>query len=322
LHFSFLEIEKVDMDKLRAMELFVATADRGSFSAAGRLYGLSPASVSRHINELEDSLGVTLIHRSTRALTLTESGESYMRDARDILASLKAAETAVSEQNEKPRGLLRVHSRTMFGVSVLSRLQPAFSDLYPDLVVDLHLSERAVRPREDGFDLDFRIAPPAEHGLVRRKLFLSRRILVAAPDYLSRTPEIARPGDLMRHACLTYWISHERVYWRFRQEESDEELSVPSAFSSNNGLVLLDMALAGRGIALLDDYTVAGHIASGALVEVLPHLRVTNTTFEEGIFVAYTEAPFIPVKLRLYIDFVVDHWGDALRQGRDRGGMA
>ncbi|MEW5422276.1 LysR family transcriptional regulator [Amorphus sp. 3PC139-8] len=310
------------MDKLRAMELFVATADNGSFSAAGRLYGLSPASVSRHINDLEDSLGVTLIRRSTRALSLTESGESYMRDARDILASIKIAETAVTEQNEKPRGLLRVHSRTMFGISVLSRLQPAFCDLYPELVIDLHLSERPVRLREDGFDLDFRIAPPAEQGLVRRKLFLSRRILVASPDYLAQHPPIETPDDLMRHACLTYWISHDRVYWRFRDGDSEQEQSIPAAFTSNNGLVLLNMALAGKGIALLDDYTVADHVAAGTLVEVLPHLRVTNTTFEEGIFVTYTETPFMPAKMRLYIDFVVQHWGDALRERRISGRVA
>ncbi|MCC5969085.1 MAG: LysR family transcriptional regulator [Pararhodobacter sp.] len=309
------------MDKLRAMALFVATSERGSFSAAGRLYGLSPASVSRHINELEGALGVTLIHRSTRALSLTESGLNYLHDARDILAKVKAAETAVADQHEQPRGVLRVHSRTMFGASVLARLQPGFTALYPDLVVDLHLSEKPVRLREDGFDLDFRIAPPAEHGLVRRRLFLSRRILVAAPGYLSARAPVAHPRDLLAHACLTYWINHERVCWRFREGPREEEIDIPSAFSSNNGLVLLTMALAGQGVALLDDYTVNEHLQSGALVQLLPDLRVTNTTFEEGIFVTYSETPFMPTKLRCYIDFVVDHWGKALQRsgkGADR----
>lgn len=302
------------MDKLRALELFVATAEAGSFSAAGRLYGLSPASVSRHINELEDTLGVTLIHRSTRALALTESGTNYLRDARNILASVRAADAAVADQTEQPQGLLRVHSRTMFGLSVLARLQPAFSELYPDLVVDLHLSEKLVRLREDGFDLDFRIAPPEEPGLVRRRLFLSHRILVTSPAYLARTPAIAAPQDLEAHRCLTYWINHERVTWRFRNGSDNCEFAAPTAFSSNNGLVLLSMALAGQGIALLDDYTVADPLANGALMQVLPDWRVTNTTFEEGIFVTYTEAPFIPKKLRCYIDFVARNWGDALRR--------
>lgn len=310
------------MDKLRAMELFVATAETGSFSAAGRLYGLSPASVSRHVNDLEDDLGVSLIHRSTRSLSLTESGEAYMRDARDILASVRAADTAASARQDKLEGLLRVHSRTMFGVSVLSRLQPAFFELYPDLVVDLHLSESPVRLREDGFDLDFRIAPPAESGLVRRRLFLSRRIPVASPDYLARRPEIRHPEDLLSHDCLTYWLSHDRVYWRFRDGEKEHELMVPRTFSSNNGLVLLNMARAGKGIALLDDYTVAEDLASGALVQILPEVRVTNTTFEEGIFVTYLETPFLPAKLRLYIDFVATHWSNALRSDLVHGASA
>lgn len=307
------------MDKLRAMEVFVATAERGSFSAAGRLYGLSPASVTRLVGDLEQGLGVTLIHRSTRSLSLTESGQIYLRHARQILASVRAAESEASDHSALPRGVLRVHSRTMFGVSVLARLQPEFCARYPDLAVDLHLSEKPARLRDDGFDLDFRIAPPAEPGLVRRRLFLSRRILVAAPAYLARTPAIDLPADLTGHACLTYWISHEPVCWRFRHGDQEQELPVTSRFSSNNGLVLLGMAVAGQGIALLDDYTVAEHLASGTLVQVLPEHRVTNTTFEEGIFVAYPETPFLPAKLRCYIDFVVDHWGGALDRGAAAG---
>lgn len=306
------------MDKLRAMELFVATAERGSFSAAGRLYGLSPATVSRYINDLEGDLGIALVLRSTRSLSLTESGESYIRDARAILASVKAAETAAVDQHDKPKGVLRVHSRTMFGVSVLSRLQPRFTDLYPDLLVELHLSEKPIRLMEDGFDLDFRIARPVEQGLMQRKLFLSRRILVASPGYLKSQPQIFKPSDLMQHKCLTYWISHEGIYWRFRYNEVEEDLTIPCTFMSNNGLVLLNMALQGRGIALLDDYTVADHIASGALVEILPDVRVTNTTFEEGIFVTFNETPFMPSKMRTYIDFVVEHWGKVLRDGTFR----
>ncbi|WP_010142337.1 LysR family transcriptional regulator [Oceanicola sp. S124] len=310
------------MDKLRAMELFVATAEQGSFSAAGRHYGLSPASVTRRIDDLEGQLGVSLLHRSTRAVTLTENGERYLQDARDILDSVRAADTAAADRQERPHGLLRVHSRTMFGVSVLSRLQPAFSDAYPDLVVDLHLSETPARMREDGFDLDFRIAPPTEAGLVRRRLFLSRRILVASPDYLSRHGTPRAPTDLAGHACLGYWISNEPVYWRFRLPDGEIELPMTCAFVSNNGLVLLNMALAGRGIALLDDYTVADHLAAGRLVQLLPEIRVTNATFDEGVFVTYRESSYLPGKLRVYIDFVVRNWSDALRNGDGFGPVA
>lgn len=300
------------MDKFRAMELFVAMAETGSFSAAGRKHGLSPASVSRHVNELEEMLGVALVHRSTRALGLTETGEIYLRDAREILASIKTAETSATAQQDQVQGVLRVHSRTMFGVSVLARLQPAFQEQFPDLIVDLHLSEQPARLREDRFDLDFRIAPPKEAGLVRRRLFHSRRILVASPEYLSEAPPLEAPSDLHNHACLTYWLNTEPVFWRFRRSDASaaEEINVPSRFMSNNGLVLLEMAQAGKGIALLDEYTVSEDLISGRLVQLLPDIRVTNTTFEEGIFVTYLQTPYVPAKLRYYIDFIVDHWSE------------
>ncbi|MDF1726233.1 MAG: LysR family transcriptional regulator [Sulfitobacter sp.] len=301
------------MDKLKAMELFVATADQGSFSETGRRYGLSPASVSRHINDLEAALGVTLLQRSTRALGLTESGETYLRDAREVLASVKAADIAATAQQDQIGGVLRVHSRTMFGISVLAPLQTIFQARHPDLVVELHLSEHPARLREDNFDIDFRIAPPRENGLVRRRLFQSRRILVAAPQYLSAHPAIKVPKDLMGHDCLAYWKSHEPTYWRFRTPEGEQELGVPVRFISNNGLVLLEMARAGAGIALLDEYTVAQDIAAGRLVTLLGDIPVTNTTFDEGIFATYVKTPFVPAKLRLYIDFVAGHWGDAHR---------
>ena len=301
------------MDKLRAMELFAATAESGSFSAAGRLYGLSPASVSRYVNELEDTLGVALLHRSTRALGLTESGETYLRDVRDILASVKSADAAASAQQDQVQGVLRVHSRTMFGVSVLSRLQPVFRELYPDLIVDLHLSEHPARLREEGFDLDFRIAPPEESGLIRRRLFHSRRIMVASPEYLSQRGMPQTPEDILNHDCLTYWRNHEVAYWRFRDGDAETELRVPNKFSSNNGLMLLEMARAGQGIALLDEYAVSNDVSGGRLVEVLPHIRVTNTSYDEGIFMTYLQAPYVPAKLRLYIDFVVQHWDKVCR---------
>lgn len=308
------------MDKLKAMELFVATAETGSFSAAGRRYGLSPASVSRHVNELEAELGAALLHRSTRALGLTESGESYLRDAHDILASVRAAEAAATAQQDQVRGVLRVHSRTMFGVSVLARLQTKFQKLHPDLTVELHLSENTARLREDGFDLDFRIAPPKESGLVRRKLFSSRRILVAAPEYLGSAPPIKKPGDILEHSCLVYWLSHEPVFWRFRTDHAEEEHMVPTRSMSNNGLVLLEMVRSGQGIALLDEYTVTDDLEAGRLVQVLPEVRVTNSTFDEGIFVTYLQTQHMPAKLRLYIDFVVDYWRKTKARPMERSG--
>lgn len=296
------------MDKLRAMELLVEAAERGSFSAAGRRFGLSPASVSRQISDLEAHLGVTLVHRSTRNLALSEAGQTFVPRAEAILAGVRAAEADAASLQETPRGVLRVHSRTMFGIAVLAPLQTDFAALYPEVTVELHLSERPVRLREDGFDLDFRIAPPQEQGLMRRRLFHSDRVLIASPDYLAGKPPVSAPQDLTQHACLPYVLGHDAVYWRFALGGTIEELAVPVAFASNNGQVLLECARRGHGIALLDHYTVAADIAAGRLVRLLPDYRVSNTTFEEGIFATYLETVQVPLKLRIYLDFVAEKW--------------
>ena len=296
------------MDKLKAMELLVAAAETGSFSAAGRRFNLSPASVSRHISELEAQLGITLVHRSTRNLSLSEAGQTYVPRAEAILAGIKSAEADAASLQETPRGVLRVHSRTMFGISVLAPLQPEFAELYPEVTVELHLSERPVRLREEGFDLDFRIGPPQESGLMRRRLFASERVLIAAPGYLERHPPVTEPRDLMDHHCLPYVMGQDAIYWRFVTGDTTEELAVPVSFASNNGQVLLEAARRGHGIALLDHYTVAADLAAGRLLRLLPGYRVTNTTFEEGIFATYLETVQVPTKLRIYLDFVAESW--------------
>ena len=301
------------MDKLRAMALLVATAQTGSFSQTGRKFGLSPASVSRQIAELEDRLGVTLVHRSTRNLVLSEAGQLYVRQAEMILASVDAADAGMSAMQQVPTGVLRVHSRTMFGVAVLAPLQVEFARQYPDVMVELHLSEKPVRLREDGYDLDFRIAPPQETGLMRKRLFLSQRIIVASPDYLADMPPTAAPGDIRAHNCLVYWINGDPVTWRFRKDRAVEEIQVPANFASNNGQVLLEAAKAGQGLALLDDYTVADDLAAGRIVRALPDYRITNTTFEEGIYATFLEGIQIPLKLRVYLDFVSESWARKVR---------
>lgn len=296
------------MDKLRAMALLIAAAQTGSFSQAGRRFGLSPASVSRQIAELEALLGVTLVHRSTRNLRLSEAGRVYVGQAESILAAIEAADAGMGAMQQAPSGTLRVHSRTMFGVSVLAPLQVDFARRYPDLNVELHLAERPARLREDGFDLDFRIAPPREAGVACRRLFLSERLIVAAPAYLRGMAAIRRPRDVRAHNCLAYWIDPDPVSWRFLRGRTVEEVRVPTNFTSNNGLVLLEAARAGQGLALLDHYTVADDLAAGRLVRVLGEYRVTNTTFEEGIFASFLETIQLPLKLRVYMDFVADSW--------------
>ena len=294
------------MNRLQAMELFVSTVREGSFSAAGRRAGLSPASVSRYIGELETQLGVQLFNRSTRHLGLTEAGKIFFQRTEQVLQGIEDAEAAALALQSAPRGTLRIHSRTMFGIKVLSPLMPEFQKLYPELKVELRLSERRAQLREEEFDVDFQIAAPKDPGLMQRRLLRSERILVAAPDYVARMPKLRQPGDLTAHNCLTYWMGPDDVVWKFMRKGKLSEIVVPSTFGSNNGIILCDLAVQGHGIALLDDYTVAGELKAGKLVRLMPGFQVTNSSFDEGIYATFLESSYLPEKIRAFVDYMAE----------------
>jgi DNA-binding transcriptional LysR family regulator len=295
------------MNRLQAMELFVSTVREGSFSAAGRRAGLSPASVSRYVGELEAQLGVQLFHRSTRHLGLTEAGKIFFQRTEQVLHGIEDAEAAALSLQSAPRGTLRVHSRTMFGIKVLSPLIPQFQKLYPELKVELRLSERRAQLREEEFDVDFQIAAPTDPGLMQRRLLRSERILVASPAYVARMPRLREPDDLAVHDCLTYWMGPDDVIWKFMRKNRLREIVVPSSFGSNNGIVLCDLAVKGHGIALLDDYTVASELKSGKLVRLMSGHRVTNSTFDEGIYAAFLQSAYLPEKIRVFVDYMAEN---------------
>jgi DNA-binding transcriptional LysR family regulator len=289
------------------MELFVSTVREGSFSAAGRRVGLAPASVSRYIGELEAQLGVQLFNRSTRHLGLTEAGKIFLQRIQQVLQGIEDAEAAALALQNAPRGILRVHSRTLFGIKVLSPLIPQFQKLYLELKVELRLSERRAQLREEEFDVDFQIAAPKDPGLMQRRLLRSERILVASPDYVARMPRLREPSDLSQHNCLTYWMGPDDVVWKFMRKNRLSEIVVPSSFSSNNGIILCDLAAKGHGIALLDDYTVADELKSGSLMRLMPGFRVTNSTFDEGIYATFLQSSYLPEKIRVFVDYMTEN---------------
>jgi len=294
------------MQRLQAMELFVSAVREGSFSAAGRRAGLSPASVSRQIAALEAALNTQLLNRTSRTLALTDAGREYLARLEPILQNIAEAEAAAMALQATPRGTLRVHSRLMFGMRVVTPLIPEFQSRYPELRVELRLSEHPARLIEEDIDVDLRIGPPPEAQLMQRRLLRSERVLVASPDYLARMPPLAAPRDLMAHHCLTYWLNPDDVVWRFLRDGALEEIRIGSRFASNNGEVLRQMALAGHGIALLDDYTVRDALEAGTLVRVLPHLSATNTGFELGIYAVFRQTSLLPAKTRVFLDFLVE----------------
>lgn len=294
------------MRRLQAMELFVSAVREGSFSAAGRRAGLSPASVSRQMAALEASLGVQLLNRTSRTLTLTEAGREYLARLEPILQDIADAEAAAAALQATPRGTLRVHSRLMFGMRVVAPLMPAFQARYPELRVELRLTEFSVRMAEEEVDVELRLSPPGDAALMQRRLLRCERMLVASPAYLARMPRVAVPRDLLAQQCITYWQGPEDVVWRFLDQGVLEELTIPARFTTNNGEVLREMALAGHGIALLDDYTVRDELASGRLRRLLPRLRVTNTGFDLGIYAVFRQSGLVPAKTRAFLDFLAE----------------
>jgi len=294
------------MDRLRAMELFLSISKTESFSETARQFGVSATSVSRVITEFEDELNVKLLLRSTRQVALTEAGQEYARKLEPILWDIHEAHRNITEIRTAPKGRLRVHSRVMFGLGVLPPLIAAFRRQHPDIHVELVLSETKTDLIRNDVDIDFRISPPVEAGLKRRIMFKSERYLVASPAYLTRRKLPAAPADIAPFDCLVYLLPGEQYVWRFQQGDQLEELLIKPRHISNNGVALLELALLGEGIALLDDYTVHKAIARGSLVRLLPQYRITNTRFDEGMYATILDTAMIPVKIRLFLDFVAE----------------
>ncbi|MBN9564135.1 MAG: LysR family transcriptional regulator [Alphaproteobacteria bacterium] len=292
------------MSTLQAMELFVWSVRRGSFSGAGRRAGLSPASVSRHIAQLEASLGVQLLNRTSRKLALTDAGRAYFERIEPALQTIREAGSAAGAFQATPTGTLRVHSRTMFGTRIIAPLIPRFQAIYPAVRIELRLAERPANMTVEEFDVELRIGLPPDSSLKQRLILPSERILVASPAYLDQMPQVARPQDLLAHRCLTYRLGPDEPVWRFLAGGRLDELVVPSGFSTNNGEVLRTLAVLGHGIALLDDYTVQPDIDAGRLVRLLATHRVTNSEFREGIYAIFHDAEFVPAKLQAFLDFL------------------
>jgi DNA-binding transcriptional LysR family regulator len=304
------------MDRLRAMELFFSVSQTKSFSETARQFGISATAVSRAVTEFEATLNVKLLLRSTRQVVLTESGQEYAEKLESLLLNIKELHHNITEIRAAPKGSLRVHSRMMFGLRVLPSLIAQFRQKYPDIQIELILSETPVDLRRNQIDVDFRISPPAEAGVKRRRLFHSERYLVASPKYVAKHPPPQNPNDVHQHECMAYMKPGEQYAWHFWRAvgEDIETVYFKPRHVTNNGMALLELARLGEGIALLDDYTVHHDLLQGSLVRLMPDIRISNATFEEGMYAIILDTPMVPTKITLFLDFVADRVaGDSLR---------
>ncbi|WEX09047.1 LysR family transcriptional regulator [Chelativorans sp. AA-79] len=290
---------------LRDMELFVTVVQNGSFSAAGRMIGLSPASVSRYINALEDKLGVRLLNRTSRKLSLSETGILFHQRAERILGDVREMSVEISQEHLSPRGTLRVHSRILVGEQHIVPALPGFMSRYPDIRVDLTLSNEVVDLIEQNIDVDIRIGQLADSSLIARRLVTSERVLCAAPAYLENRPPIEKPDDLLAHNCLAYRVNMGDITWRFLDQNGNlSEVAIAGNMLTNSGPALKIATLAGLGISLMPDWSVNQELKSGALVRLLPDCRISFTAFENAVYAVYPPTRHLPVKARVFIDYL------------------
>jgi DNA-binding transcriptional LysR family regulator len=284
------------------MEVFAAVASEGSLSAAARALGLTPSAVSRIVARIEARLGVRLIVRTTRSLTLTVEGESFLRAARRILADMAEVERAICDQ-AAPRGRLRVAASLAHGRIVIVPLLGEFTARYPEILVDLSLSDRLVDVLGGQADVAIRFGTLADSPLTARKLSENGRVVVASPDYLARvgTPQV--PEDLLGHNCLSFNFRRAEPGWPFRRDGRDFALSVRGTIEANSGEALTQLAREGVGIARVGRFAAEEDIAAGRLV---PLLEDFNPNDRETVHALFVGGAITPARVRTFVDFLVE----------------
>ncbi len=280
---------------------FLAVVRAGSFVGAAAASGLSKAAVSRHVADLEARLGVRLLHRTTRRLSLTQEGQRFHARALELVEALDELESETSASGGEPTGVLRVNVPVTFGNLHLAPLWSQFIERHPKVSLDVTLNDRVVDLFEEGYDLAVRITTMADSQLVSRRLATTRVVLCAAPEYLKRHGTPMHPRDLSRHQVLSYRYWGGGDLWRFKGPEGDVEVRVHPRLHSNSGDTCRAGALAAHGIILQPDFLVGADLAAGRLVELMRDYR----SIELGIHAVYPTRKHLPMKTRSLLDFLV-----------------
>jgi DNA-binding transcriptional LysR family regulator len=279
------------------MQAFVAVAETGSFSMAAARLGVARAQVSKRVAALEQSLGVRLLNRTTRRVSLTGPGTEFLGRSQRILAEYEEATSALSSLQAEPRGKLKISAGVSFGIRRLAPVLAAFAKAHPRLAVELVLNDRYVDPVEEGFDVCLRIGRLADSSLMSRRLTTIRGMICASPDYLARRGEPRWPADLTDHCGLHYGYQTSGTKWRLLGPDP-VTIELPTAFSANNGDALLAAAQAGQGVVNLPTFILDEAIRDGSLVPILPGWRPEPT----ALHLIWPGNRLMPAKLRHFVD--------------------
>ncbi|MFC3028743.1 LysR family transcriptional regulator [Roseomonas sp. CGMCC 1.13459] len=289
------------------MGVFVKAADLGSFAAAAEALGLSPQMVAKHVVFLEDRLGTTLLHRTTRRQSLTDIGRAYYDRCRHLLLEAEAAEALAQEMRSQPKGVLRVNAPMTFGAFSLAPFVTRYLARHPEMQIDLTLNDRFVDPLEEGFEVMLRIGEVQDAALVAHPLAPYRLIACAAPSYLAARGVPETPEELEQHDCLAYayWSPSIPCRWVFTRDGKRVEVRATGRLRSNDWKTLLQAAIAGYGVTLGPEDVLASEIAAGRLVRVLPdHEGPTRP-----MHVLYAAGRRPTVKVRSFVDAVIEAFG-------------
>ena len=293
------------IDIVASMRVFTAVVDAGSFAGAADKLDLSRGMATRYVAQLEAHLGVRLLNRTTRKLSLTEAGTDYYQRATQVLAMVEEAETSVAQEASVPRGTLRVTSSQAFGVRHLGWAVTEYLQRYPGVQIDVTLNDRVVDLVEEGFDLAIRVAARIEPGLIARKLAPARIVACASPGYLKKHGAPKSPEELGDHNCLTYANWSLQDEWRFRRKNVERKVSISGNLRGNNGDILSTAAIEGLGVILHPTFMVYEALREKKLVRILSDWKVDDLT----VFAVYPNRKFLPPKVRSFIDFLAERFG-------------
>lgn len=288
------------MDHFKQISSFVEVATRGSLTAAARAEGIAPAMVGRRLDALEERLGIKLLQRTTRKIALTDEGIGFLEDCQRILTDLENAESAVSERSARARGHLLISAPAGFGRQHVAPLIPSFLAEHRDVSVALDLNDRVVDIIGEGVDVAIRIAALSDSNLVGVKLADNKRVVVAAPTYLKRAGTPTSLDELAHHNCLAISSAGSQRGWTFRQNGKNVTIKVGGNMLCNDGAVLHQWALAGKGLAWRSMWEVGGALESGDLVTVLDEFAAPGN----DVYAMFAQRRHLPLRIRAFVDFL------------------
>lgn len=290
------------MDLLASMKMYVAVIEGGSFAAAADRLDVSRAMVSKQVQKLEEHLGTRLMNRTTRRLSMTETGRAFYERSAQIVADVEEAEQFAGQMTRSPQGTLRVAIPLSYGQHRLATILGAYTQAYPLVQLDIALSDRKVDLVEEGFDVAIRIGALPQSDLIAKKIGSAYSVVCAAPGYLARFGTPRTPADLAGHACMGYSLSAGGADWRLESATGPVVVPVAGPIKADNGDIIRLAAIAGAGIAFQPGFIVDADIAAGRLVRLLPAWQ----SAEMGIHAVYSSRKHLSAKVRTFVDFVAE----------------